>query len=80
MGRLLAMILAVLAVGAGVGLLTWGISSAAMKEPIRVAEMCAGFMGTSSEVIGWGAGVLAVGVTTLVLSFMERQRPGDWDE
>jgi hypothetical protein len=36
MGRLSARVFAVLAVGAGVGLLTWGISAAWMGDPIRV--------------------------------------------
>lgn len=80
MGRLLARILAVLAVGAGVGLLTWGISAAAMQEPIRSPAACAGLLQSPSEVIGWGAGILAIGITTLLLSFAERRPPSDWEE
>jgi hypothetical protein len=81
MGRLLARILGVLAVGLGVGLLTWGISASNMGEQIRVPE----FLGekvlqSSSELIGWGAGILAVGLTTLVLTLLDRRPPGDWDE
>ena len=36
MGRLVARVLGVLAVGLGVGLLTWGISAANAGEPLRV--------------------------------------------
>ncbi len=81
MGRVLARIFAVLAVGAGVGLLTWGISATYTGEPLRMPEFCEDmFLQTSSEVIGWGAGILAVGITTLFLTFVGRMPPNEWDE
>jgi hypothetical protein len=80
MGRLLARVLGVLAVGLGVGLLVWGISAAHAGEPIRVPEVLDGVLQSSSEVIGWGAGILAVGITTLLLTLMDRRHSGDWDD
>ena len=35
---------------------------------------------SSSEVIGWGAGILAVGITTLLLTLVDRRHPGEWDD
>jgi hypothetical protein len=80
MGRLLARILGVLAVGLGVALLTWGIVSANTGEPIRVPAFLEGLLQFSSEVIGWGAGILALGITTLLLSVIDRRPPGEWDD
>ena len=68
MGRLFARIFAVIAMGAGVGFLTWGITSAALGEPVRTPSGLGCFVTAASEVIGWGAGLLATGVTALVLS------------
>jgi hypothetical protein len=80
MGRLLARVLGVLAVGLGVGLLVWGIVTSHAGEPIRVPEVLNGLLQSSSEVIGWGAGILAVGIATLLLTLMDRGHPRDWDE
>ena len=74
LGRALARIFAVLALGAGAGMLTWGITSAALGEPIRSPQCLGSFLGAASEAIGCGAGLLAAGVTALVLSFIGRGR------
>jgi hypothetical protein len=79
MGKLAARILGVLCVGVGVGLLAWGISSAVMHEPISAQVASLPIFVSSSAVIGWGAGVLALGLTTLILTF--KDRPYDpWDK
>jgi hypothetical protein len=81
MGRLLARVLAVFAVGLGVGILAWGIAAAVKNETIRAPTLCGdAFLQSASEVIGWGAGILAVGVTTLILTLIHRAPPSDWDE
>jgi hypothetical protein len=69
-GRAIARIFAVLAVGSGVGILTWGITAAKSGQPVFIPcglEQC---VGGPSEIIGWGAGILAAGVTALLLSFV----------
>ena len=55
-----ARLLAVLAMGGGVGLLVWGIVAAAMGEPVPIA--------TPAGIIGTGAGSLTGGIVLLVLS------------
>ncbi len=79
--RLLVRIVAVFAVGLGVGILAWGIAAALKNETIRTPA----FIGDSlvqspSEVIGWGAGILAVGLTALVLTLIHRSSSNEWDE
>ena len=81
MGRLLARIFAVFAVGVGVGLLAWGISASIRNETLRPpAFLGDSLLQSSSEVIGWGAGILAVGITTLILTLIYRSPPGEWDD
>lgn len=66
--RFLTLIVAVLAIGIGAGVLTWGITSAAMGDPIRspIDYFNIGLaVSTPSEAIGWGAGFLAGGFTAL---------------
>jgi hypothetical protein len=68
--RFLTLLLAVVAIGIGAGTLTWGITSAAMGDPIRspIDYFDIGFaISTPSEAIGWGAGFLAGGFTALIL-------------
>jgi len=81
MGRLLTRIFGVFAVGVGVGLLAWGISAAARNEPLRAPAFCGdALLQSPSEVIGWGAGILAIGITTIILTLIHRAPPGDWDD
>ena len=54
-------VLAVIAMGTGVGLLVWGIILAATKE--------APLIGTPAGIIAMGAGVLASAIVLLVISF-----------
>jgi len=79
MARLLARILGVVCVGLGVGLLAWGISSGALREPISEQAVALAIFPSASAVIGWGAGILAAGVTTLFLTVMDRPY-GPWEE
>ena len=69
-GRLFARIVAVLAIGGGIGVLTWGICAAALGETIRSPFGLSSLIAEPSEAIGWGAGLLAGGITALVLSFI----------
>ena len=70
MGRAIARIFAVLALGGGVGILTWGIIAACCGEPIRIPPGMECCISGPSEIIGWGAGILAAGITALVLAFV----------
>jgi hypothetical protein len=57
-------LLSVVAVGGGVGLLVWGITSAAMREQPSI--------GSPTALIGTGAGVMVGGIMLLVISFFKR--------
>ena len=72
--RVLARIFSVVALGVGVGVLTWGICAAALGDSMRTP--LGSFITAPSEAIGWGAGFLAAGVTALVLSFIGGKRVG----
>lgn len=74
MGRLITRIFSVVAFGSGVGCLTWGISAAAMGEPIQIPLETSHAM-AASAVIGIGAALLATGILTLILSFIGGRRP-----
>ncbi len=80
MCRILARIFAVLALGAGVGCLVWGIMSAALGEPIRTPLLLDVPISNSSEIMGIGAGLIVAGVTTLILSLVGGRRKGDRDK
>jgi len=69
-GRMFARILAVLAIGLGIGVLTWGIVAASLGEAIRSPIGLASLISVPSEAIGWGAGCLAGGIAALVLSLV----------
>jgi hypothetical protein len=59
--RLAWRLLSVLAVGSGVGLLVWGITSASLGEEPSV--------GSPTSLMGTGAGVMAGGIMLLIISF-----------
>jgi len=69
----LARIFAVVALGTGVGCLVWGITSAALGEAVRTPWGLDSLITTSSEAIGCGAGLMAAGVTALVLSYVGKR-------
>ena len=69
-GRAFTRIFAVLAIGLGVGVLTWGIVAASLTGSVRSPLGLASLISEPSEAIGWGAGSLAAGFTALVLSFV----------
>jgi len=68
MGRMLARLVAVVALGAGIGVLTWGITSAAMHEELRAPAFLPSMEILPAEAIGWGAGLLGGGLTALALA------------
>jgi len=69
-GRMFARIFAVLGIGLGVGVLSWGIVAACLTGTVRSPFGFESLISDPSEAIGWGAGCLAAGVTALVLSFV----------
>lgn len=73
-GRRFARIFAVLTIGAGIGILVWGICAAALGEAIRSPLGLTSLIAEPSEAIGWGAGILATGITALVFSFIGGNR------
>ena len=72
-GRRLARIFAVIAMGLGMGLLLWGISGAVSGERLR-PPFDSHIITEVSEAIGWGAGFLTGGIVALVLSFLGKTR------
>lgn len=76
-GRMFARIFAVLGIGLGAGVLTWGIVAACLTGTIRSPLGLASLISEPSEAIGWGAGCLAAGITALVLSFVVGCRKQD---
>jgi hypothetical protein len=71
-GRIMARSFAVLASGAGAGLLVWAIYAAARGEPLQAIRWGMIVVSEASEAIGWSAGLLLSGITSLVLSFLGR--------
>ena len=72
-GRRLARVFAVIAMGLGMGLLLWGISGAVSGERLR-PPFDSHIITEFSEAIGWGAGFLTGGIVALVLSFLGKTK------
>jgi hypothetical protein len=72
-GRRLARIFAVIAMGLGMGFLLWGISGAVSGERLRL-PFDSHIITDVSEAIGWGAGLLTGGIVALVPSFLGKTR------
>ena len=72
-GRRLARVFAVIAMGLGMGLLLWGISGAVSGERLR-PPFDSHIITKFSEAIGWGAGFLTGGIVALVLSFLGKTK------
>ena len=72
-GRRLARIFAVIAMGLGMGFLVWGISGAVSGERLR-PPFGSDINTEVSEAMGWGAGFLTGGIVALVLSFLGKTR------
>lgn len=68
--RIFAKSIAVVGIGLGVGLLTWGILEATRVDfqPLKAGPI---LFVNASQAIGWGAGALGAGVTALVLAFIQ---------
>jgi len=66
---------AVLAVALGIGVLVWGLSSVAFDEPLRspFGEYVEALK--ASEAIGVGAGLLTLGLTTLLVGCCRPKPP-----
>lgn len=75
MWRTVAIVVGVLALAAGVGLLTWGITSAALGEQLRAPFFAPRIALLPSEAIGWGAALLTGGITGLRLALREPRAP-----
>lgn len=80
MGRIVAQVIAVICIGAGVGLLTWGISTGPLGEKVAEQGYLWGMLPSASAMIGCGAGLLTVGITAIVLTLIGRNRYGSWEE
>ena len=74
-GRRLARIFAVIAMGLGMGLLLWGFSGAVSGQRLR-PPFGSNIISEVSEAIGWGAGFLTGGIVALVLSFLRKTKKG----
>ncbi len=72
-GRRLARIFAVIAMGLGMGLLLWGFSGAVSGQRLR-QPFGSNIISEVSEAIGLGAGFLTGGIVALVLSFLGKTR------
>ena len=72
--RAFARIFAVLAIGAGIGVLTWGICAQVLDMPIRSPFGLVHLISDPVEAIGWGAGLLGGGITAMVLSLVGGKR------
>ncbi len=72
-GRRLARVFAVIAMGLGMGFLLWGISGAVSGERLR-PPFDSHIITEVSEAIGWGAGFLTGGIVALVLSFLGKNQ------
>lgn len=72
--RAFAKVLAVLTIGVGIGVLVWGICAQATGTPIRSPFGLVYLIADPVEAIGWGAGLLAGGITALVLSLVGAKR------
>ena len=72
-GRRVARVFAVIAMGLGMGLLLWGISGAMSGERLR-PPFDSHIITEVSEAIGWGAGFLTGGIVALVLSFLGKTK------
>ena len=72
--RALAKIIAVIAIGTGIGVLTWGICAQALGMLIRTPYGLEHLVADPVEAIGWGAGLLAGGITAMVLALVGAKR------
>jgi hypothetical protein len=71
-GRVVARLLAVVALAAGAGLLTWGLDAAIRGDQLRGIAWQTIEITQPREAFGWSAGLLLGGITALLLSFMGR--------
>lgn len=70
-GRAVGKVVAVACIAIGAGMVTWGVYSAIAADftPMQSGPI---FIMSLSQVLGWGLGFLAGGITALVLSLVGR--------
>ena len=61
---------AVVLIGCGAGLITWGVIGGINRESFEPLKMAAITFYSPGQILGWGAGLLGSGITALVLSFV----------
>ncbi|MFV1966359.1 MAG: hypothetical protein ACC628_13130 [Pirellulaceae bacterium] len=71
-GRIVARLVAVVALAAGAGLLTWALNGAIRGETLRGIAWQTIEISQPSEAFGWSAGLLLGGIAALLLSFFGR--------
>lgn len=71
-GRAIGKVVAVIGIALGAGLVAWGVSGAIAGDfsPMQSGPV---FIMSLSQVFGWGFGLLAGGITALVLSLAGRE-------
>ena len=74
-GRAIGKIAATLLIALGTGFITWGLYSAISPSDFKPMEFGPILFNTPAQVLGWGVGSLAGGVTALVLAFVRGQSP-----
>ena len=67
-GRIVAKLLAVVALAAGAGLLTWALHAVFRGEPLRGIAWQTIEISQPSEAFGWSAGLLLGGIVAFLLS------------
>lgn len=67
-GRTLARVIAVLLFVGGIGLIAWAVGGLSMGAELTAFEVGPVLIAHPSDAFGWGAGLLAGGILTLVLS------------
>ncbi len=68
--RGLGKLMAVALMGAGAGLIAWGLFGAFGREPFEPMKLGPVTFYTAAQTLGWGIGFLTGGITALVLSFV----------
>lgn len=70
-GRAIGKVVAVIGIACGTGLCAWGVSCSIGDDfsPMQVGPV---IIMAISQVFGWGVGMLAGGITALVLSLVRR--------
>lgn len=71
-GRILARTFSVSLFIGGIGLLAWSIGGMVLEAPMTAFDVGPVAIASVSDAVGWGSGLLAGGILTLVLSSLSR--------